>query len=315
MSSSQPNPLVTIVVIAYNSSQTVIETLDSTKVQTYTDIELIITDDGSTDRTVEVCKKWIQENGNRFVRAELITVKSNTGIPANCNRGVKASQGEWIKIIAGDDILDKECLAQNIEFIRGQNPGRIKILTSNMYSFDPSNSQLSDEPIDLSDYRFNNINISSEEQYQIALRMAHINVPTVFIKRELYEGEVGLYDERYKLYEDKPWLLRALKRKVKIYHAPFFSVRYRKSHLSVQKKNSKQNLIPDFQFVRDQFLLSEVVPELPLYEKVLQLYLIYLKQILSALTRNKNTRFNNFILNKLSHFPNKLIAAVHRKYE
>ena len=103
------NPLVSIIVITYNSSKYVLETLESAKAQTYQNIELIVSDDCSTDNTVEICHNWIEQNKERFVRTELITVEKNTGIAPNCNRGVKAAKGEWVKLIAGDDVLHQNC--------------------------------------------------------------------------------------------------------------------------------------------------------------------------------------------------------------
>lgn len=97
--------LVSIVVITYNSSQYVLDTLESAKAQSYQNIELIVTDDCSTDDTVEICRDWLDKNETRFTRTKLITSPCNTGIPANCNRGYRMAQGEWIKGIAGDDIL------------------------------------------------------------------------------------------------------------------------------------------------------------------------------------------------------------------
>ena len=106
--------LVSIVVITYNSVRFVLETLESIKKQTYNNIELIISDDASTDRTVEVCKTWIDDNYRRFKRTKLITVHRNTGIPANFNRGVMAAKGAWIKTIAGDDVLYQNCILDNL---------------------------------------------------------------------------------------------------------------------------------------------------------------------------------------------------------
>src|SRR5215213_614705 len=111
---SPHNPLISIIVITYNSESYVIETLESAKNQTYENIELIITDDGSTDETISLCQQWLTKNRHRFVRSEMITVEKNTGIPANCNRGVRAANGEWVKIIAGDDILDEKCIQLNV---------------------------------------------------------------------------------------------------------------------------------------------------------------------------------------------------------
>ena len=95
-------PLVSIVVITYNSSKYVLETLESAKEQSYQNLELIISDDCSFDDTVAICRNWIAKNKERFVRIELLSVDKNTGIPANCNRGVKVAKGEWVKLIAGE---------------------------------------------------------------------------------------------------------------------------------------------------------------------------------------------------------------------
>ncbi|GAB1452027.1 hypothetical protein MASR2M47_20830 [Draconibacterium sp.] len=104
------NPLVSIVVITYNSSKFILDTLESAKEQTYQNLELIITDDCSTDNTIEICQNWIEKNSYRFVNTELITVEKNTGTAPNANRGLKVSKGEWIKFIAGDDFLLTNCI-------------------------------------------------------------------------------------------------------------------------------------------------------------------------------------------------------------
>ena len=98
-------PLVSIVVITYNSSEYVLETLESAKAQTYTNIELIVSDDCSTDETVSICKKWFEANKDRFVNTIMVEAEINSGVPANANRGLAECKGEWIKFIAGDDIL------------------------------------------------------------------------------------------------------------------------------------------------------------------------------------------------------------------
>ena len=73
-------PLVSVPVITYNSSKTVLETLDSIYNQTYQNLELIVSDDCSTDNTVGICREWIEAHKKRFVRTELLTVEKNTGV-------------------------------------------------------------------------------------------------------------------------------------------------------------------------------------------------------------------------------------------
>ncbi len=104
-------PLLSVVVLTYNSSAYVLSTLESIYRQTYSGpIELIIADDCSQDDTVSLCKEWLEKREARFCRAEIIANRENLGVSANCNRACRAARGEWIKGIAGDDILCDNCL-------------------------------------------------------------------------------------------------------------------------------------------------------------------------------------------------------------
>lgn len=109
-------PLVSIIVITYNSSKYVLETLESAKNQTYKNIELIIADDCSVDNTVDLCKDWLKINSQFFKDASIVVNKINKGIAGNCNTGINHSQGEWIKIIAGDDLLINTSIEDYINY-------------------------------------------------------------------------------------------------------------------------------------------------------------------------------------------------------
>ena len=86
-------PLVSVFVVSYNAADYICETLESIKAQTYQNIELIVSDDHSSDQTVELANEWIESNKERFVRTELITVDHNTGVSANYNRAIRACRG------------------------------------------------------------------------------------------------------------------------------------------------------------------------------------------------------------------------------
>lgn len=109
--------IVTVGVLTYNSASTVIETLESIKAQTYKNVELIVSDDCSKDDTVAICKHWIKENDSRFIRTEIITVERNTGLPSNGNRIGQASKGQWVKLIAGDDLLEHDCIEKLVKYV------------------------------------------------------------------------------------------------------------------------------------------------------------------------------------------------------
>ena len=68
-------PIVTVQVIAYNSSETIISTLDSIKSQTYLEIELVVSDDNSSDNTLDLTRKWIKTNGLKKILFTCIFLK------------------------------------------------------------------------------------------------------------------------------------------------------------------------------------------------------------------------------------------------
>ena len=71
-------PLVSIIVVTYNSSQYVLDTLESIKKQMWQNIELIVTDDCSTDSTLEICSNSVEKNKHNFIRTKIITYHRNT---------------------------------------------------------------------------------------------------------------------------------------------------------------------------------------------------------------------------------------------
>lgn len=107
---SKDLPLVSVVVISYNSAFTIEETLQSIYVQSYENLELIISDDCSSDSTLDICRQFVEDKGGRFVDVRICSPERNTGISVNCNRGCALAKGEWVKIIAGDDILLPHCI-------------------------------------------------------------------------------------------------------------------------------------------------------------------------------------------------------------
>jgi len=205
-------PLVTINVNTYNSSKYVLETLESAKAQTYDKIELIIADDCSTDHTVELCKSWLRENRERFVRTELITSKCNTGIPENLNRGLKASQGEWIKNIAGDDLLLPNCVSQ----LLAETSAEKDIIVGIMQNFSVQNGvKIYGETVPVKKRYFLYEGDAAFQHKYLLTKSFNFN-PGALIRRRLYV-DMGFYDERWRLLEDLPFWLKATDLGKKIY--------------------------------------------------------------------------------------------------
>lgn len=215
--------LVSIIIITYNSSKHVLETLESAKLQTYQNIEIIISDDCSTDNTVEVCMQWIEENRSRFVRAELITAKKNTGIPANCNRGLGVAQGEWIKIIAADDILLRNCIEVMVAFSIVKES---YIATSCVEEFCEDGLPVRVNKRDASG-RIAFFKKKHSEQFKSYVRNpVFLNTPAILFRNDLFKT-IGCFDESFKMLEDQPFLLKALRAGYNIYCNEEITVRYR----------------------------------------------------------------------------------------
>jgi len=114
---NENNPLVSVAVVTYNSSATIIETLDSIAAQTYQNIELVVSDDCSPDNTVEIVRAWMNEHRDRFVRCELVTTDKNTGPSGNYNRVRNACKGKWIKDMDGDDMLFPKSISKYVTYV------------------------------------------------------------------------------------------------------------------------------------------------------------------------------------------------------
>ena len=222
-------PLVSIIVITYNSSKYVLETLESAKAQTYQNIELIVSDDGSKDDTLEICKNWLAQNKERFVSTELITVEENTGIPANCNRGVKASKGEWVKLIAGDDILLNGNIENNLT--HALQTGYLFVISDMIY-FNENKSELAGYGSKNEIINFFSRVSACEKLKSYRRNSVFLNSPTYFYHRSVYNKNKG-YDEDFMLLEDNPFIINTLQNKINISFLPKKTVKYRINLTSV----------------------------------------------------------------------------------
>lgn len=201
--------LVSIIVVTYNSSMTVIETLDSIKKQEYRNLELIISDDCSQDTTVPDCQKWLNEHKERFVNAILVTSPINTGVSANCNRGFRKAKGEWLKCIAGDDLLFPNCIAEFVNTYKGK-AGIVVGRCQKFYVSETGEKHYSEqiEPSCEEMERFDKETV--QKHYRRMLIFGnYVFASAVFIKRNKW-NEVGEFDERYKMLEDYPYWIRCL---------------------------------------------------------------------------------------------------------
>ncbi|MCC8149668.1 glycosyltransferase family 2 protein [Akkermansia sp.] len=205
---TQPSlPLLSIVVLTYNSSQYVLDTLESAYRQTYSGpIELIITDDCSSDDTVAICREWLKEKQQRFFRVELITARENTGVSKNINRGCRSARGEWIKPIAGDDILIDQCL--EILYDQAQLIGdQCSFIIAPLYIFTETEELSSGSNLNI---RWDlESNVSMDMDYLFNHPLLITLGPSFFLSKKMME-EIDYYDEIFINFEDAPLVRKAI---------------------------------------------------------------------------------------------------------
>lgn len=265
--------LVSIVIITYNSGKFVIETLESAKAQTYQNIELIISDDCSNDNTVAICKSWIDKNLLRFNRSLIIEASQNKGIAPNCNRGLEAAKGDWIKFIAGDDILADNCIADNIEYVH--NNFKAELIFSKITVFGEPAYLLSSEDLKRMKKK---LQLPAKQQYINLLKWNYIYAPSYFIKRTKLL-DIGGFDERFPMMEDYPLWIKFSSNGDRMHYFDKLTV-FKRAH----ENNSTPKTINCLQNFKKQVLFKE------LHRNRLYLYLVYHK-INFILYTKKDSRY------------------------
>ena len=286
------NILVSVVVVTYNSEETVIETLDSIKEQSYQNIELIITDDCSKDNTVSLCETWVKENKNRFNNTLIIKSEQNTGVSANCNRGNLSANGEWIKEIAGDDILLPNCIQDNINYIKKHE--RANIVFSNCLKFRVQNQQrILGKEILTEQYK--NI-LNSDSKTQLSLLYKHNFLPAVscFVRTSYFKSSP--YNEKYRNLEDYPYWFKSVKKGEKLYYFDSVTVLYRESETLSQSKKKffNKRLYLDLKY----FYYTEIFDDLKNTDETLLRCTLkerFLEDFCMYILKNKNNYFTRKI--------------------
>lgn len=107
-------PLVSVCIPAYNHERYVAEAIWSAINQTYENIELIIINDGSKDKTDEVIQSFVEKCKERFVRFEYRN-RENKGLSATLNEIVEWSRGKYFTGVASDDVMLKDKVSLLVE--------------------------------------------------------------------------------------------------------------------------------------------------------------------------------------------------------
>jgi glycosyltransferase involved in cell wall biosynthesis len=204
---------ITIITVTLNSETTIRDTLNSVLSQTYNNIEHIIVDGGSKDKTLDIINRYPHKN-------KKIYKLPRSGIYSAINYGIKKSSGTFITILNSDDFFHSEkTIANIVKTIK--NNKNYKIFFSDVVYFRNVNYY------DIR--RLFSAKYFKKWQMRFGLMPAH---PGSFIKNDIYK-KYGLYEENFKIASDFEFFLRVLFLKsVKFLNIPFATVRMRLGGIS-----------------------------------------------------------------------------------
>jgi glycosyltransferase involved in cell wall biosynthesis len=103
---------VSVVIPTYNGAKTIVETINSVLAQTFDDVEVIVSDDGSDDGTLTIIGELADD------RVRILGDTSHVGPGPNWDRALAAASGEYVKILAQDDLIYPECLAVQVAALK-----------------------------------------------------------------------------------------------------------------------------------------------------------------------------------------------------
>lgn len=181
--SSKENIKVSIITVCFNSQKTIKRTIESVLNQTYQNIEYIIVDGKSTDRTVEIIHSYSPKFGRRL---KMISEADN-GIYDAMNKGIRRSSGDLIGIINSDDYYEPDAVERMVKAWNGEP---MQILHGLMRS------------------------LRNGREYSVMLTSAEfldekmIQHPSCFVTKDVYET-IGLFDPSYRCIGDYEFMVRA----------------------------------------------------------------------------------------------------------
>jgi glycosyltransferase involved in cell wall biosynthesis len=195
------DPLVSVIMPAYNVAKTIAESIDSVLRQSYKNYELIVIDDGSSDNTAEIVLTFKQKDS----RLMLINLSKNGGLSNARNEGCRIARGEYIAFLDSDDLWLPEKLRKQIDF-HLSNPD-IHISHADYHFFDTAG--IHKRPLKYL------IDLKKDKEGYIYPQICYkntIGVLTVMLRKDLL-NDVGLFDTSLKTMEDQDLWVRIGKKK------------------------------------------------------------------------------------------------------
>lgn len=221
MEISSNKPLVTVHICTYNRADKIAKAIDSVLAQTYTNLQILIMDDASTDETSAVVRKYLENDS----RIEYYSNENNLGITKNRNRALSLSKGQYIAVLDSDDYwIDENKIEDQVNFLES-NPEHAAVGTFTKF-VDETDSEL---------FIFKPKTTDTEIRKNILIQNQIVHSSVMFRKNSL-----KLYSEKYDIWEDLvAWL--EIGQNNKLANLPITATAYTKHSGNISNSKKLQN--------------------------------------------------------------------------
>ena len=218
------SPLVSVIIPCYNHEKYIEDSIQSIIEQTYSNIELIIIDDGSKDKSVEKIQAMLPACKRRFEHVYFAT-RSNKGLCATLNEALILCHGKYVSIIASDDIMLAHKTQLQVDYL--EKNSNVAGVFGGIELIDKSGQIIGER-------------ISNQHEYSLKeVMLSQHDLPAL---TQMYRltciKDIGGYDESVKI-EDWYMLLKLLKSNNKLIYIPEKVAKYRLHDDNFSKNNLK----------------------------------------------------------------------------
>lgn len=256
-------PLVSVILLSYNNYSYIYEALDSVLNQDYPNIELIISDDGSSNFDRPAIEKYLSKNQKKNISHSVFIVnKKNLGTVKSVNNAIKKAQGEYILFFAADDAFyDQKGVSRFMDAFR-KLPPREYIVTAQLGMYDIHLRKLIKLFISKSDIELLKKQDPQELFNQMANRCITAAASTCY-RASLFK-KYGYFDERYRLVEDWSSALRFSRLGLKFHYTDFVAFKHRDGGVSHGNIYGEKKLNKQYDSDLLNIMKHEVLPHLKL---------------------------------------------------
>ena len=182
--------LISVIIPAFNAEKTIEEAVNSVLAQDYDDLELIVVDDASTDKTKEILAGLSEQDS----RIRIISNDTNIGALKARLKGVRAAFGKWIAFLDSDDLWQKDKLSKQV---RLQEETACHLIFTGTGYIDKDGTQLPWK-----------LHVPSEVTYRRLLKQNIISNSSVLILKDFFLKYTPVSEDGYDMHEDFAcWLL------------------------------------------------------------------------------------------------------------